>query len=438
MTTPHTLDWRNDLLHTPHDAARPQCPVCDGGFTPYQWAHESVDIPRSPFWSDHIAARAHVDCTNVCERCEDAMPDWSGSTVRMSRHSRTTEHWCPSCVEDHTWSCFACGETACEFVRAFDNGDGHYCASCFDDVRDRELRDVIGSYHNGERRAATRPRVSPWTRAHGNRMLGVELELERHGACNDAMHDMAHAMLTAAHGDATGADRLLFAEHDGSLTDGFELITQPMGLDMHADMWRRVLSCDAIRGMRSHDTSTCGLHVHVSRAGLTPLTLAKAVVFLNDPCNEFLMRAVARRYGGNYCKRKTARLGACASSYDRYEMLNLTNSRTVEFRLFRGTTRYETLMACVEFAHATLEWAARASCADLSAESFLRHVYAPEHTPNTKHLRAYLARRVTLNERQRERVAPSRVELLNIITRITGKAPVCPPHTDNNAPWAEV
>jgi hypothetical protein len=375
------------------------------------------------------------DCSAHCEHCDEL-----DRVDTMDRVHTTESHWdsalyCSCCYSDHTWACEDCGSVFADSVRQWSHEDryGALCRVCYasavDAAREREER-VIGGYHSAERRAATMPVASEWTRRHGNRFIGVELEVERHADSSDELHEIARTMLDVAN---VSDMRRMFAEHDGSLNYGFELITQPMGLDAHRELWPRVLATSAVRELRSHDTTTCGLHVHVSRTGLSRLQIAKAVVFLNDPRNEPFIRAIARRYGNSYCKIKHVRMGVAAFSHDRYEMLNLTPTRTVEFRLFRGTLRASTVLACVEFAHALLEWARNAACNALTWQAFVAWCYAPAQRDDTANLRAYLARRVT------ERMAPRYAELRALITDVTGKEPVNPTNnTDAVARWAEI
>jgi len=268
----------------------------------------------------------------------------------------------------------------------------------------RERNNAIGAYHNSERKRATRPVVSPWTLAH-RRLIGVETEVE----CGNRVvpNDAARAVLDAAHPsgwqDLPLSSRVLFCEHDGSLDDGFELITQPMGLDTQRELWARVLNSRAVRNLRSHDTETCGLHVHVSRAGLSQLTIAKAVCFLNADTTDRLITLLARRNGNGYCKKKTANVVRAADrhSFDRYERLNLTNSATVEFRIFRGTTNYSTLIGSIEFAHNVLEFCAQASVASLTLEAFITWLYSPAQKADSVELRALIARRLDGPTRKR-------------------------------------
>jgi hypothetical protein len=58
----------------------------------------------------------------------------------------------------------------------------------------------------------------------------------------------------------------VYLKGDGSLNDGFEIVTHPMTHDwaMEKFPWEMI---EKLRrsGYRSWDTDTCGLHVHASR-----------------------------------------------------------------------------------------------------------------------------------------------------------------------------
>lgn len=58
----------------------------------------------------------------------------------------------------------------------------------------------------------------------------------------------------------------IYIKSDGSIDDGFEIVSHPMTLDYHQhDMdWEAVLHEAIKMGYRSHQTSTCGLHIHVN------------------------------------------------------------------------------------------------------------------------------------------------------------------------------
>ena len=60
----------------------------------------------------------------------------------------------------------------------------------------------------------------------------------------------------------------LYIKSDGSLDCGMELVTHPMTLQYHMEQmpWKNVLRKAVGLGYLSHRTTTCGLHVHISRA----------------------------------------------------------------------------------------------------------------------------------------------------------------------------
>lgn len=247
-------------------------------------------------------------------------------------------------------------------------------------------RDVIGSYHSSKPHFSVQP--DSWTAAHGDRFLGVELEVEAHRV--DA-EEAARRIHGAVNGGEYGAR--VFFEHDGSLTSGFEIISQPMSLPAVRELFGELLQPELVRGLRSHRTTTCGLHVHVSRAGLSNLTIARAVTFVNDSANDAFMQALARRYETRYCSYREKALDEAHLPGDRYEAVNLTGRSTIEFRMFRGSLKLEAVVAAVEFCHALLEFCARdLEPGALNARAFLRWC-ALAYAADTATLRAYVDER---------------------------------------------
>lgn len=248
-------------------------------------------------------------------------------------------------------------------------------------------QNVIRSYHSSKSHFAVQP--SEWTNQHGGRYLGVELEVEAHRV--DA-EDAAERIHETINGGQYGAR--VFFEHDGSLNSGFEIITQPVGLPAVRELFGELLQPDLVRGLRSHRTTTCGLHVHVSRAGLSNLTIARAVTFVNDSANDAFMQALARRYETRYCSYREKDLDEAHIPGDRYEAVNLTGRHTIEFRMFRGSLKLEAVIAAAEFCHALLEFCARPEleAGALNARAFIRWCEL-EYPQETATLRAYVDER---------------------------------------------
>lgn len=211
---------------------------------------------------------------------------------------------------------------------------------------------VIGSYHGSK--SEHRPIKDEWSYTK-HRWFGVELEVEIKDHAIDA-NEKAR-MLNDLLNDGERGKRVFF-ERDGSLNNGFEIITQPMSLPAHRELWSWLRDRDACRHLLSHNTRTCGLHVHVNKDNLTQLQIAKIVTFVNDPNNEQLIRSIARRYAEGYCKIKQKEFSSAHQSTDRYEAVNITSQKTIEFRVFKGSLKYESVLAAIEFCNALIEFAA--------------------------------------------------------------------------------
>ena len=253
-------------------------------------------------------------------------------------------------------------------------------------------RNLIDGYHSSRQRGFE-VIDSPWYRLN-RRAFGCELEVQVRTGNRDAKAGKIHEALNP--GGSVG--EYCFFERDGSIGDnGFEIVTQPAGLDVHREKFDLILNnLDIKRGMRSHEGGACGFHVHVGREFLTQGQIYRLQSFLNDVRNEALIRAVARRYSSGYCafKPELAKFTA-KNKHDggRYEALNVQNRGTVEFRIFRGSLRYESIMAALEFCNALLTFCTPgvSSLLDFTSVGFKRFIQLPEHKRETKFLRSYLS-----------------------------------------------
>ena len=277
------------------------------------------------------------------------------------------------------------------------NGNFHWCEHrdmyVHDDYEspddEMSVRNIIHNYHSSRDRIQSIP--DAWTDRNGY-FMGAELEVEAYNVNRDEGAYRIHEIVNPS---GNYGERMFF-ENDGSLNDGFEMITQPMSLPAMAETFRFLENPDAIAGLRSHMTRTCGLHVHVSKRGLTNLQINKIVAFVNDPRHEWLIRAVARRYSTGFCNIKNKKMGSLHwRQDDRYEAINIQPRHTIEFRIFRGSLKYRSVMAALEFCHALVQFCrpAEAGIKDLTAEKFL--TFCQNKMKNeTKHLLGFLNNRL--------------------------------------------
>ena len=238
---------------------------------------------------------------------------------------------------------------------------------------------------------------------------GVELEIDNGGTVNSN----AQKLLDIANKDAEN----LYIKTDGSLDDGLELVTHPMTLGYHMNEmpWAAVLRKAQELDYLSHAAGTCGLHVHISRLafGCTyeqqEAAIARLLYFVEKFWAELLrfsrrtqsqMNRWAARYGIRLTpsEQMSHAKNSCAG---RYTAVNLTNSDTVEIRMFRGTLKLNTLKATLEMVNHLVEVAVSMSDSevqDMSWFDFLDTVTEPELIQYLKERRLYINEPVSASE----------------------------------------
>lgn len=300
---------------------------------------------------------------------------------------------CESCLnDDYRWSDNQ--DTYITHDDWHDENDDEY-------DEDQENHGSIGAYHSSKNHLGKIP--SSFDKHKKPIYLGLELEMEIKDDYN--RHEKAEQLIDAIGIAQIDGTNYLYAlcEGDGSLNRGFEMVTGYTGLDTHAKQLEFFKT--PFRGAKSHDTNTCGLHVHICKSDMSLLHCAKMVLFINESANQKLIRAIARRDGASYSKilnKKAsyqwlkANKGASkdrriqALNGDRYEALNFQNEKTIEFRIFKGTLKYESIMASLEFAYMTWWFCKDTSTNDLTIDNFLKFISEPENKKHSRYLRTYL------------------------------------------------
>lgn len=271
----------------------------------------------------------------------------------------------------------------------------------------------IGSYHSCKGYVGHIP--SEYDREQPRLLLGVELEVE---VISEEISRESAASLVRS---TLNSDGMVYCgtENDGSLNHGFEIVTGYTGLDVHEQMLKKFCQPTITRGLKSHDTETCGLHVHVDKASITPIQALRLVDFVSEPGNRPLIEAIARRYNTGYCIVKSKQANreqlfdtwrahrdgidnirtdrevyrtyqprlASSVCESRYEAINMQNTRTIEFRLFRGSLKLVSIMACLEFSRALCLFVREHGDAEMDTSNFLLFIEQPRHRRETRYLR---------------------------------------------------
>ena len=273
---------------------------------------------------------------------------------------------CRDCYTDHYTICQGCGRVIHQEDAHYHNEydeDSAYCDNCFVDDDDDDGDCSIHDYSY---------KPTPIFYGSGSRFFGVELEIDDGGKDDDNAESLLEI--------ANVSGEKIYIKSDGSLDDGMEIVTHPMSLEFHKNKmpWEEIMETAISFGYKSHKTRTCGLHVHVNRNTFGDTreaqddAISRVLYFVEHHWNEMLkfsrrteeqMSQWAARYG--YKNNPKDILDHAKNECDnRSTCVNITNYNTVEFRMFRGTLRYNPLIATLELVYKICEIAV--NCNDKS------------------------------------------------------------------------
>ena len=332
-----------------------------------------------------------ADCldelTVICDHCMNRI--WADDD-----YGDSSRPLCQDCFDRYYARCDNCGRVIPydEVNYIDDDDDRPLCYECYTG-EERNARIIHDYYY----------KPSPIFYGKGPRYFGVELEIDEGGESED------NATEILAAGNAVDPE-ILYAKHDGSLNYGLELVTHAASLDYHMDRipWPNILDTARRLGYRSHQPSTCGLHVHVSRDAFGETRaeqepcIARILYFVEKHWEELLKFS---RRTPRQLERWAARYGLKENPADildhakkgyhagRYTCVNLENSDTIEFRMFRGTLKLNTLLATLQMVNRICDVALFMSDEEVKAMSWTTFVSGctqPELVQYLKERRLYV------------------------------------------------
>ena len=361
------------------------------------------------------------DCLRVCPDCDSefnlnsgAAHAFNGDEFICGRCTRMNYIWCSECEEyanEHDTLYVAwVGERVCESCI---NDNFHNCQYCDTLVRDGDYdhEDECGSnnlvhdysykpdpifYHTQDEfdnaRTVLQDNSAVLRKYRKIPYLGFELEVECEGDREDYR--------AGAHEFKDNED-LIYLKNDGSLNYGFEIVTHPMTLDwaMENFPWDK-FSILKNTNFDAWDTSTAGLHVHVSRDGFESEShQARFVHFFMR--NEKFLTWLAGRSGSRWAQfdkqhmvNLRQKLRNRAGS-ERYMAVNLQNSGTLEVRIFRASLNPLRVQMALQLVDAVVNYTEKLSVNEMvignafNADTFAKWV--SEH-PRYSILNEYLFR----------------------------------------------
>lgn len=320
-------------------------------------------------YSSRLICRQCADEYYTCDHCDGLFDeqhiDVDTSEITLCRH----------CYTDYYFTCGSCNE-----VCHLDDGEYIdeyiYCSACAEDRRSSVLP---YSY-----------KPDPIFYG-GDAGYGLELEIDE-GNCRE---EAAEAIERAGRGH-------VYLKEDGSLSyRGIEIVTHPATLEYHVNNFPWSDICDAALSYnyRSHDTDTCGLHIHASRSlfGATQmeqdLTIAKIILLIDRWFDSHIVPFSRRDLSKirDWASKPNADIRpedneidavhkSKKTAIDRYKAVNLRNHHTVEFRFFKGTLKRDTIIASIQWVDAIIKY-----CRDTALKNLFSATWEDVFR-NTEHL----------------------------------------------------
>jgi hypothetical protein len=364
---------------------------------------------------DEVLTTSYADyvcehCVQICDRCSEVgsvnddfhMVDGDYTWCEPCTHRRA--YWCDRCEEyNSVGACYIYdrGEHWCEhctdnthFCEDCDNYYADGCESCADNTDDYGNR-IIHDY-------TYRPDAIFHSTDKNERLyFGIEVEVE----------DSRNLSDSSAYAHRLEGMELAYLKHDGSLSCGYEIVTHPMSHDYYkneaSDLWDTLEHLRTFYKVKSWDTSTCGLHIHISRTGFNGgghMHRFLNLIYSNQDLYERLAGREASRWAsfdditsnqimydehGNYALDRdgdyqyvTKRdIASKLKGYntERYSAVNTRNRETLEIRIFKGTVNTNTIKSHIDLAHASVEYTRNLTVRDiregaLSASNFVHYI----------------------------------------------------------------
>ena len=311
-------------------------------------------------------------CVVMCIHCEQVM------TVDDEYNDVEGEMWCEGCTRNDAHWCDLCDNYFTGYTYGTDDSDSTMCERCFED-NTSYCEDCDNTYlngcdydHDGNDDGRTihdySYRPDPIFRKSDDEQtrlyFGIEIETEvRGGDYSNRRSAAEYAQQQLEMYD------LAYLKSDGSLECGFEIVTHPLSHSYFMKdgdrLWNTIDKLKSEYGMMAWGTKTCGLHVHISRAGFNSGSHQHRflqLVYNNKDFYEVLAGRSSSHWakfddifdpntGQKSFKNKFDRHGS-----DRYSAVNTNNRNTLEMRIFRGSLNPRFIKSAIDLAHASVEY----------------------------------------------------------------------------------
>ncbi len=329
-------------------------------------------------------------CTACFIRC-----DCGNYMIVGTQHEFDSRNLCPSCFDRLTVVCCDCSTILWLVDSMRDNNARRYCMECYEGLytfcesceEETYQDDIDGNgYCPGCSESTDRGYYNPrWryydvgenmSRAREGRLYyGLELEVENEDNVSEGPIERAFPDFVATKGD-------------GSIYNGFEIVSHPATYEWiveNRSKWEDILSIRD-QGFRSFNTTTCGIHIHMSKDAFGEKHLYRFLKFFYGQPD--FVRFISQRSQGkldewanmnldydngrkNDLKYKSKHK---AGNGNRYSAINFQRDHTIEVRVFRGNLNPRAFFKNLQFLESLVRFTKNFTMPYMTVEYYLKYV----------------------------------------------------------------
>lgn len=325
-----------------------------------------VDTDADTYAHEYYCEECYQEKFRTCDDCGEVCEI---DDMTWLEHE---EEWiCDECIRRHYTQCDDCGRYERDGDTYRTNSGADICVSCYADSyftcegcsdifhNDQYATDGLCDACEAEREAEEETNIAEiknysykpapvfyqGTNDSSNLYMGIELEYETE---RGSLRNLAELW-------GTYFSNEFYLKHDGSLDHGLEAVSHPATLTAWHERRDTLESLfnDIESDTETFTTDGTGLHIHVSKRGMTDGHKMRLYAFING--YKTSVEKIARREESSWAKIKGLSKGKLREGLidtDRYQALNWNNESTVEFRFFQSTLDLHELYTAIEFCHA--------------------------------------------------------------------------------------
>jgi hypothetical protein len=314
---------------------------------------------------DYYCYKCTRDDFRLCNNCDEY--ERSGDFLTVA----SGNDYCSDCVSNSWHFCDTCREYISDSDYDHEDECGtHHLIHSYDYTPDLNFNHTVSEFLDAKVISTNGSIIRKYKQIG---YLGFELEVEANGSGKN-------------HGAGLfeNDEDIVYLKQDGSIHNGFEIVTHPMTLDwaMEHFPWQRLDELSSL-GFEGYGCDNVGVHVHVSRDGfLNESHQSRFVHFVIR--NESFLCALAGRSNNSYAYFDRDALRGMSKklrrtvSTPKYSAVNVLHKHTLEVRIFKSSVKVERVKMYLQLVDAIRLYTENMSCKDmisgnsLSADSFVK------------------------------------------------------------------